>query len=635
MNIKNLPIKKKLILLQLLVVFAALVLYGAFRFMNDARIYRETIDSKLVSMANILGYNCSSALNFRDGADAAKTLMSLEAEAQVTHAWILDASGGIFAAYRKPHWNPEAPPVVNADSREMKGRFLFMSRRILQDGEAIGSVLLRYDLDPYRKTLLRNYLAAGLALFGSLGMALVLALFSHRALSEPILRLVEIVGQVSRTRDLSVRIRESRKDEIGVLYRGFDGMLAEIQDQERNRERAAAALRESEEKYRTLVEKAKDGIVIIQDGRFMYVNPSVVAMSDSSPEELVGSPYVQFLAEGEKDKIAGFYENRLMGLETPSTYETIFKAKSGQLIHAEVNVALIPYQGKPAELVIFRNINERKKSEAEIRKLNETLERRVEERTRELTEANEKLKELDRLKSSFLAMMSHELRTPLNSIIGFTGILKQGLSGEITGEQKKQLEIVYGSALHLLYLINELLDLSRIEAGKTTLQRTEFDFAPVVAEVVTTLKPLSDQKGLTLRAEAEGQSLWLTGDPKRSFQILLNLANNAIKFTKEGEVVIQARIVDGRLIVDVRDTGIGIGEEDQKKLFAAFHQVDNSSTRVQEGTGLGLYLCRRLLELMGGGISLQSAVGKGSLFTFTLPVNPPMPPERNPDEVEK
>jgi len=627
MNIKNLSIKKKIIVMQLLVVFVVLTLHGVFHLLNDARIHRNTISTKLASMANILGYNSTSALNFQDREDAAKTLSSLEAESQVTHAWIMDASGQVFAAYRRWGQNSDLPDAVDGDAEKVSRRSLVLSRRILQDGDLIGSVLLRYNLDTYRKILLRNYLLSGFALLAGMGIALVLSFFTHGALSAPILRLVDIIDHVSREKDLSIRIREERKDEIGILYRGFNSMLAEIHDREKDRDQAAAALRESEEKYRTLVEHAKDGIVIIQDQRFVYVNPSLVAMSERPREELIGTPFVQYVAEEEVPKLARYYENRMNGHESESMYETIFKTKTGQRIYAEVNAALISYQGKVADLVIIRNINERKKAEAEIRKLNETLERRVAERTRELASANERLIELDRLKSLFLASMSHELRTPLNSILGFTGLLLMRMSGTLNDEQVKQLTMVQTSATHLLELINEILDISKIESGRVDLTIDSFPIAEVTNETLKAVTPLAKAKGLDLTADVP-EDLMLQSDRRRVKQVLMNLLGNAIKFSDQGSVRVEVGAVRDELTVSVSDRGIGIRPEDIKKLFSAFGQVDISSTKRYEGTGLGLYLCKKILTLLRGTISVRSEYGHGSTFTFVLPMNW----KENPDE---
>jgi signal transduction histidine kinase len=217
--------------------------------------------------------------------------------------------------------------------------------------------------------------------------------------------------------------------------------------------------------------------------------------------------------------------------------------------------------------------------------------------------------------------MSHELRTPLNSIIGFTGILRQGFAGPVNEEQRKQLDITHQSALHLLALINDLLDLSRIEAGKMQPERAPFDFAEVVAEAIDNVSAAAWNKGLRLVTDLPHPSILMMGDRKRTLQVLLNLVDNAVKFTARGEVKITGRVDSARVYVVVSDTGIGIRPEQMGMLFEAFRQLDGSAKRIYEGTGLGLYLCKKLLTLMGGDIGVESEFGEGSRFFFSLPLD--------------
>jgi PAS domain S-box-containing protein len=242
----------------------------------------------------------------------------------------------------------------------------------------------------------------------------------------------------------------------------------------------------------------------------------------------------------------------------------------------------------------------------------------LEDTLHKLDEARRRAQSADRLKSAFLATMSHELRTPLNSILGFSGILLQELAGPLNDEQRKQCELIRHSGRHLLALINDILDLSRIEANELKVESVPLDLEELARQAATSLQPLADGKGLRLVMDpADGVAA--LGDSRRVGQILLNLIGNAVKFTESGDVRVSLSADADTARVQVLDTGIGINAEDLGGLFRPFRQVDGGLARRFEGTGLGLAISQRLAELMGGHISVASTPGKGSVFTLILP----------------
>ena len=238
----------------------------------------------------------------------------------------------------------------------------------------------------------------------------------------------------------------------------------------------------------------------------------------------------------------------------------------------------------------------------------------------ELAEKSRQVEEASRHKSEFLANMSHELRTPLNAILGFTELIQDGIYGEVSEKVQQQLERVQANGRHLLGLINDVLDLSKIEAGQLELQTAPFALADVVRSVESTVGSLAFAKQLDLRIELPATLPIVEGDARRIAQVLLNLVGNAIKFTEAGAVTISARETADAVEVSVQDTGPGIPPAEQARIFDAFHQVDSSSTRKQGGTGLGLAIARQIIELHGGQIGVASQPGEGSRFFFAVPL---------------
>jgi signal transduction histidine kinase len=238
----------------------------------------------------------------------------------------------------------------------------------------------------------------------------------------------------------------------------------------------------------------------------------------------------------------------------------------------------------------------------------------------EIQDKSRQLEVASQHKSQFLANMSHELRTPLNAILGYTELMADGIYGELPEKTMGVLKRLESNGRHLLGLINDVLDLSKIEAGQLVLELTEYSLEDIAQTVRSTLEPLAADKKLTFKVDVSPKLPAGHGDGRRLTQVLINLVGNAIKFTDTGEVVIKASATDGSFHLSVQDTGPGISAVDQAKLFQEFQQADNAITRKKGGTGLGLAISKRIVEMHGGRVWLESQVGRGSTFSFTIPV---------------
>jgi signal transduction histidine kinase len=261
---------------------------------------------------------------------------------------------------------------------------------------------------------------------------------------------------------------------------------------------------------------------------------------------------------------------------------------------------------------------ERKGADRILDEYRASLEKTVEARTAELMRLNRELEDATVAKSEFLASMSHELRTPLNSIIGFSGIMLQGLAGEVPVEQRKQIGMINNAGKNLLGLINDILDLSKVEAGHMDVVPSHFDIGEMVSEAAESVRPLADERGPKLSCGLQGKDTQAYTDPDRLRQVLLNLVGNAVKFTNTGGVSVVADVTDAvTLSVSVTDSGLGISAEDLERIFDEFTQA--SAPPTTKGTGLGLAISRRMAALLGGTVTVESEPGSGSTFVVTIP----------------
>jgi PAS domain S-box-containing protein len=410
----------------------------------------------------------------------------------------------------------------------------------------------------------------------------------------------------------------------------------------------------------SIVESSDDAIIGKSlEGNILSWNKGAERLYGYREEEIKGRSVSILIPQELVGELSSFLDS-IKNKKPVEHYETSRLRKDGSRI--EVSVTISPICDSGGKVVgastIARDITERRWAELELQKLNEELEQRVIERTTdlnkrskellesqqalmnivedlnektgELEQANSRLQELDRLKSMFIASMSHELRTPLNSVIGFSSVLLNEWVGPINAEQKENLAIILRSGKHLLNLINDVIDVSKIEAGKIESVPEEFDLRDLIDDAVSLVKKELGEKGLVLRVTAASQLMFT--DRRRLLQCVLNLLSNAVKFTGQGGVTLETRIVQspgatleaGVAEISVTDTGIGIREEDLPRMFQPFVRFISSLQSTVPGTGLGLYLTRKLAaEVLKGDILLTSEYGKGSRFTIKIPVRMP------------
>lgn len=303
-------------------------------------------------------------------------------------------------------------------------------------------------------------------------------------------------------------------------------------------------------------------------------------------------------------------------------FEWVHRKPSGELFDVEVALTAIELDGRPAMLVVWHEVTAARRAQRELAEYREHLETLVAERTAELQRAKEQAEAANAAKSAFLANVSHEILTPINAIVGFGHLLQQESHDPMQVERARKIS---ASAQHLLEIFNDVLDLSRIEAGKLTLETHAFDAAAVVADVQGMFAVRAEARNLWFEVDTDARlaALTLAGDERRVRQVLVNLVDNAIKFTQRGGICVRSRVVSvdaarARVRCEVIDTGIGISAEQRARLFLAFEPGQRATTREFGGVGLGLVLCRRLVELMGGELGLTSEPDKGSTFWFEL-----------------
>ncbi|MBE9504411.1 MAG: PAS domain S-box protein, partial [Proteobacteria bacterium] len=400
--------------------------------------------------------------------------------------------------------------------------------------------------------------------------------------------------------------------------------IVSVKMDDTERKRAKEALWKSEEKFRSISASAQDAIIMKDnDGNISFWNNAAEMIFGYTESEALGKNLHMLLSPKRyhEKNLPAFNEFRKTGQGSliGTTVEVEAIKKDGSEFPIELSISAVQLDGLWSSIGIIRDMTERKRAEEDLRQAKEVAE------------------DANRSKSEFLATMSHELRTPLNAIIGFSKVLLEGVVGELNKEQKKDVNYILSGGNQLLNLVNDILDISKIEAGKLIIENELLNLNDIIDNVINIVSLPAEKKSLTLDVEYGNDSpLNIFGDAARLQQVILNFVSNAVKFTDNGLVFIKIECRENKendaiVKVSVKDSGIGIAKEELENIFEKFTQADSSTTRKYGGTGLGLAISKKLVELMGGTIDVSSQPGEGSTFWFELPLklmNSPAPTEK-------
>jgi signal transduction histidine kinase/DNA-binding response OmpR family regulator len=672
MNVRALSLKRKLMLITMSTSTVALLLASVGFVAYDLLAFRRQMSDDLMTQAEIVGANSMAALAFQDAPAAREILAALKAREGIVAASLYSPTGVLLAQYHRDPATPRPVPLRPARTgSRFEGNYLRVFHAITLHDQLLGTVFIESDMQQWHERVQRYTGIVAILMLGAAVCALLLSSRLQRMISEPILRLQETMRAVSAQQSFALRAVKTQDDEVGSLIDGFNAMLAEIQTRDaalqganenlrvrtreleqevterlraqedlkilnatlerRVAERSAAAEQRAQELARSeealqrqtrilqsILDSMSDGVIVAdEEGRFILVNPAA--------ERLFRLRNRMDVPHDEWARRSGLY---LPDTVTPYPADRLplMLAIKGDAV--EGIEAFVPSAGRDEGTWLSINATPLKDDEGVLHNgvaifHDITAHKRAAE---ELLSAKNAAEAANRAKSQFLANMSHELRTPLNAIIGYSEMLEEQASDAGNEELVPDLRKIHSAGKHLQALIDDILDLSKIEAGKMELFIETFDVASMVRDVVTTIRPLVEKNGNVLDISCAGDIGLVRADLTKVRQVLFNLLSNACKFTEQGHVQLTVDRRDpARLDFTVTDTGIGMSPEQMDKLFQDFSQVDASTTRKYGGTGLGLAISRRFCQMMGGDITVVSAPGEGSTFRAQIPAPAGMP----------
>ena len=615
-------IKQKLMLIIMSVSLIGLGTVSASILINELINLNKIQKIDLKVTADIVADTSSGFVVFGDEIGATASLTALRAKKQITKAIIFDTDKYVFATHIREGDINDTYETLKKEAVNYNAEY-HIWKDIVIDGDLIGYLYVESDGALINEFIQRSII--GMVLIMTLGLVLAYLMASkfQKLISVPIEHLTETASRITELQNYDLRAEKESSDEIGVLTDEFNKMLSQLDI--RNRK-----LLESENKFKEVVEQSVDALFIIDNqGGFLDVNNAACDSLGYTRDELMAMK-VEDVDRKWRDKAKLSNVLKKLKKERHVSVDGEHVGRDGKIIPVEIRLGFVNIESNQYILASARNITERLLAQKKLQEANDLLEAKVNERTSELKAANaalsiakEKAEAANHAKSLFLANMSHEIRTPMNAVIGFTDVLS---SSELTQQQMGYVKSIQSGGRNLLSLINDILDLSKIEAGKMKIQFDEVNIRLLLEDIVQVFSMSAKEKGLllTLKVDPLVPNV-IMSDEIRVRQVIFNLLSNAIKFTHIGEVSVSVKYelhdvanVFPDLVIEVADTGIGVAESDRENIFNIFEQQDNQSTREFGGAGLGLAISKRLAEKLNAEISLKSEVNKGSVFRLIL-----------------
>ncbi len=612
--IANLPIKYKLIAAMLAVVITAEIITAvSFQTANDTYV-NEYVKASSSQIAKMIADRNTSMVDFVNPQEIQKTLENIKSFDELENVHIYDLKGNILASYDRSG-SIAAQPVGRESSVSFTedGKYIIAMEPIQYKNEVYGMVFAKFNTKSIQIMKHEFFISTLTKLVLTLLVVVVVVLLLNKLLVKPITELSDTMEHIIKSGDYKMpELRDTGKDEVGVLRQHFCSMMDTIKQREEERDAAQKKEQDANEIFSKVNRSSFDAIIgLDSELRITTFNPAAERITGYTVAEAIGAPFQSLVIP--KDQWQMFEEEMARFRQTGNckftaqSFEAPALKKNGDVFDAEVSV--IPYKGSEnsGSVVTIKDISTRKQYE------------------RDLVEARRRAEESDKLKSAFLANMSHEIRTPMNSIIGFSELLTK--PGSFDKNKEKYLSFIINSGKSLLNLINDIIDISKIEAGQLKVKPRIVQLNPIMNEIYISQYQINDMKNksfeLKMQRAVDSDDFNINTDPFRLKQILNNLIGNAMKFTTKGYIEFGYKFSGpDKLLFYVKDTGVGMPQDKLDVIFKRFGQIEQKDDKNQTGTGLGLTISKKLAELLGGEMWVESEEGVGSTFFFTMPYDP-------------